>query len=133
MSLRYYLVLMSIGALICWLAWFFVLGSVDPTQAGIFGFLFFYASLFLALTGTFSVIGFLVKKIVLKKDQVIFHHVRSTFRQGMLIALLIIGGLILLQTKLLAWWSAILLILLFTFVEGIIFTNRKYNNKDFIK
>lgn len=133
MSLRYYLVLMSIGALICWLAWFFVLGSVDPTQAGFFGFLFFYTSLFLALTGTFSVIGFLIKKIILKKDQVIFHHVKSTFRQGMLIALIIIGGLILLQTKLLAWWSAILLVLLFTFIEGIIFTNRKYNNKDFIK
>jgi hypothetical protein len=82
MSLRYYLILMSIGALICWLAWFFVLGSIDPTQAGFFGFLFFYASLFLALTGTFSVIGFLIKKIVLKNDQVIFHHVRSTFRQG---------------------------------------------------
>lgn len=133
MTLRLYLILMSIGALICWLAWFFVLGSIDPKQAGFFGFLFFYSSLFLALAGTFSVIGFLIKKIILKKDQIVFHHVRSTFRQGMLGATVIILWLILLQTKLLTWWNAILLILLFAAVEGIIFTNRKYNNRNFIE
>ena len=131
MTLRQYLILMSVGAAICWLAWFFVLGSVDPTQTGFFGFLFFYASLFLALAGTFSVIGFLIKKIILKNDQIVFHHVKSTFRQGMLIAGVIIFGLILLQTKLLTWWDGILLILLFAAIEGIIFTNRKYNNRDF--
>lgn len=128
MTLRLYLILMSVGALICWLAWFFVLSSVDPTQAGLFGFLFFYASLFLALAGTFSVIGFLIKKIILKNDQIVFHHVKSTFRQGMLIAGVIIFGLILLQIKLLTWWDGILLILLFAVIEGVIFTNRKYNN-----
>ena len=128
MTLRQYLILMSVGAAICWLAWFFVLGRVDPQQAGFFGFLFFYSSLFLALAGTFSVIGFLIKKIILKNDQAVFHHVKSTFRQGMLAATVIILGLILLQTKLLTWWDAILLITLFAAVEGIIFTNRKYNN-----
>lgn len=129
MTLRHYLILMSIGAFICWLAWFFVLSSVDPTQAKFLGFLFFYISLFLALAGTTSVIGFLIKKLVLKDDQVVFHHVKSTFRQGILISTLIIIGLILLQVKLLAWWSAILLTLIFTAIEGIIFTNRKYNNR----
>ncbi len=131
MTLRFYLILMSIGALICWLAWFFVLGSIDPKQAGFFGFLFFYSSLFLALSGTFSVIGFLIKKIILKDDQIVFHHVKNTFRQGVLVALIIISGLILLQTDLLTWWNAILLVLLFFAIEGIIFTNIKYNNKNF--
>ena len=128
MTLRQYLVLMSVGALICWLAWFFVLGSLDPSQAGFFGFLFFYASLFLALSGTFSVIGFLIKKIILKNDQIVFHHVKNTFRQGVLLAMVIILGLILLQVKLLTWWDAILLVMLFAAIEGVIFTNRKYNN-----
>ncbi|MBI2038253.1 MAG: hypothetical protein HYT15_05035 [Candidatus Magasanikbacteria bacterium] len=129
MTLRYYLILMSIGAFICWLAWFFVLNSTDPTQAGFFGFLFFYCSLFLALAGTFSVIGFLIKKIILKDDQVVFHHVKSTFRQGLLVAGIIVAGLFLLQIDLFAWWSAILLILIFIAIEGIIFTNRKYTNR----
>ncbi len=130
MTLRQYLILMSIGAFICWLAWFFVVSSIDPTQTSLFGFLFFYLSLFLALTGTVSVMGFLVKKIILKEDRVVFHHVKSTFRQGMLTAMVIISGLILLQIKLLAWWSAILLVLFFTAVEGVIFTSRKYSNRD---
>src|SRR3989344_8733594 len=120
MTLRQYLILMSVGAAICWVAWFFVLGSVDPSQAGFFGFLFFYSSLFLALAGTFSVIGFLIKKIVLKNDQIVFHHVKSTFRQGMLVAGVIVLGLILLQTKLLTWWNGALLVLLFVAIEGII-------------
>lgn len=128
MTLRFYLILMSVGALICWLAWVFVLGNIDPEQAGFFGFLFFYSSLFLALAGTFSVIGFLIKKIILKDDQVVFHHVKSTFRQGMLAAMVIVSGLILLQTRLLTWWNAVLLVLLFAMIEGIIFTSRKYNN-----
>lgn len=128
MTLRQYLILMSVGAAICWLAWFFILGSIDPQQAGFFGFLFFYCSLFLALAGTFSVIGFLIKKIILKDDQIVFHHVKSTFRQGMLVAAVIVLGLVLLQTNLLTWWNGILLILLFAVIEGVIFTNRKYNN-----
>ncbi len=132
MTLRPYLILMSIGALICWLAWFFVLANIDPEQTGIFGFLFFYASLFLALTGAFSVIGFLIKRAILKNDQALFHHVKSTFRQGMLLAATIIGGLILLQTQLLTWWNAALLILLLVGIESVIFTNRKYNNREFI-
>lgn len=133
MTLRAYLILMSIGAFICWLAWFFVLVSVNPEQAGFFGFLFFYSSLFLALSGTFSVIGFLVKKIILKNDQVVFHHVKNTFRQGLLAALIVVLALILQQNKLLTWWNAVLLALLFAVMEGIIFTNKKYNNKNFIK
>jgi hypothetical protein len=124
---------MSFGAFICWMAWFFVLNSIDPEQADFFGFLFFYASLFLALTGTFSVIGFLIKKIVLKKDEVVFHHVKSTFRQGTLVSLTIVSGLILLQTNLLTWWSALILIIFFIMIEGIIFTSRKYNNREIIR
>lgn len=132
MTLRPYLILMSIGAIICWTAWFFVLANVDPEQTGFFGFLFFYASLFLALTGTFSVIGFLVKKTILKNDQVLFHHVKSTFRQGMLAATAISGGLILLQAGLLTWWNGVLLILLLAAIEAVLFTNRKYKNREFI-
>ena len=129
MTLRLYLILMSIGALICWIAWFFVIGSIEPGHAGFFGFLIFYSSLFLALAGTFSVFGFLIKKIILKNDEIVFHHVKNTFRQGMLVAGIIILGLILLQIKLLTWWNCVLLILLIALIEGIIFTNRKYNNR----
>lgn len=130
MSLRAYLIIMTIGALICWLAWFFVVGSIDPSSAGTIGFIFFYASLFLALTGSFAIIGFLIRKKIVKNDDVVFHHVKHTFRQGIIIAATLIIALMLLQANLLAWWNAILLLFLFFIMESIIFTSRKYSNRD---
>ncbi len=128
--MRQYLILMSIGAAICWGAWFFVINSIDPKQAGVAGFIFFYASLFLSLTGTVSVIGFLIRRRMIRLDEAVFHHVKRTFRQGILISLMIIFGLLLLQARLLTWWNGTLLLLLFFVMEGILFTKRKYNNKD---
>lgn len=132
MTLRQYLIIMSIGALICWLAWFFVIGSIDPKEAGFLGFTFFYLSLFLALTGTFSTIGFLIRKKVVKNDDVVFHHVKHTFRQGIFISATLITSLLLLQGRLLAWWNGLMLIFLFLILETVVFTSRKYNNKDLI-
>ena len=132
MTLRQYLLLMSIGTAICWIAWFFVINNIDPKQAGFAGYIFFYLSLYLALTGTFSVIGFLIRRRLVKSDEIAFHHVRHTFRQGMLISSLILVTLILLQERLLTWWNGILLVILFVILESIIFTNRKYKNKDFV-
>jgi len=132
MTLRQYLILMSIGTISCWVAWFFVITSLDPNKAGMIGFLFFYISLFLALVGTFSVIGFMVRRKILKDDELVFRHVKKTFRQGILFASLILIVLFLLQMQILTWWVAILLAVLYAILEGIIFTNRKYNNNDYV-
>ena len=133
MSLRAYLIFMTIGTLLCWVAWFFVIGNTSPTEAGMLAFSFFYLSLFLAIVGTFSVIGFLVRRAIIKNDDVIFRHVRATFRQSVIIASLVITSLILLSQNLLAWWNALLLIILFFILEGMIFSNRKYRNLDYVR
>ena len=132
MTLRQYLVLMSIGTTICWGVWFIIIGNIDPQEGGVLGFVFFYTSLFLALSGTFSVIGFLIRKKMPKNDVVVFHHVRHTFRQGLLITSLVLLALLLLQFKLLTWWTGVLVVLLFLILESIIFANRKYKNRDLI-
>jgi len=123
---------MSIGTAICWTAWFFVISNIDPVASGYLGLVFFYISLFLALTGTFSVIGFLIRRRILKKDEIVFHHVRHTFRQGILLSILVLTGLIMLQQKLLTLGNGILLVVIFLILESIIFTGRKYRNRDFI-
>lgn len=128
MTLRSYLILMSIGTLLCWVAWFFIVSNISPAEAGLQGLLFFYFSLFLAIVGTFSVIGFAVRKMIIKDDEVIFRHVRHTFRQSIFIALLLIIILILLSQNLLYWWNAIILFIFFMFVEGILFSSRRHSN-----
>ena len=117
---------MSLGTIICWIAWVFILFNIDPVQADFLAFTFFYSSLFLALLGTFSVIGFLFRRRVIKEDEIIFRHVKRTFRQGIMLSTWTILFLFLQQIKLLTWWIATILIILFIVIEGLIFANRKY-------
>jgi hypothetical protein len=133
MSLQRYLALMTIGTAICWLAWIFVIFNVDPQTAGLLGFLFFYFTIFFALIGTFSVIGFLVRRKMVGDDNVIFRHVKRTFRQSILISSAVVSLLLLLQKDLLTWWNGVLVIVFFFIVEGIIFTNRRYSNEDYVR
>jgi hypothetical protein len=123
---------MSIGTIICWGTWVFILFTLDPATAGMWGILFFYISLFLALVGTFSVIVFLLRRLIIKNDEVIFRHVKRTFRQSVILSALIIFALFLLQERLLAWWNSILLVALFVILEAVIFTNRRFSNPDYV-
>lgn len=131
MTLRQYLILMSIGTILCWVAWLFVVWSIDPSDAGTLGFLFFYISLFLAIVGSFSVFGFLVRRAIIKDDELVFRHVKRTFRQSIFVATLIVFVLFLLAEHLLTWWNLILLLGLCVFLEAIVFTNRKYSNTNY--
>lgn len=126
MTLRRYLFLMSVASLLCWLAWIFVLLSIDPATSGLLGFMFFYLSLWLAVVGSFSVLGFLARRLVIHEDEIVFRHVKQTFRQSIIVASLTVLALLFLAHELLAWWNVMLLILAAVFVEGIIFTNRRY-------
>ena len=131
MSLRQYLFLMSLGAVICWGAWLSVLNNLDPAQAGITGFIFFYSTLFLALTGTFSVLGFIVRKISVRKDLIVFQYVRDTFRQGLTTAAIIIIFIVLQQFRLLTWWNLLILLIIIIAVEGVILTNRGKHKQEY--
>lgn len=132
MSLRSYLFLMFIATLLSWVAWVFVLLDISPFDGNLLGLFFFYLSLFMAVVGTFSVIGFMIRRLVMKNDEVVFRHVRRTFRQGILLGLAIILILILLSENLLYWWNAIILVILFIFIEVIIFTNYKHSNSNYV-
>lgn len=127
MTLKQYLILMTSASLICWLAWFFVILNSDPSEAGLSVFFLFYATLFLGLLGVFSVIGFLIKRKILKNDEVVFRHVKNTFRQSMIVSFLLVLSLILLQMDLLRWWNALLLLLVFVLLELVIFSQKKMN------
>lgn len=129
MSLRHYLILMSIATLLCWVAWFYVLNYTAP-GGGFLAVFFFYCSLFLAVVGSFSVLGFLIRRLVVKNDEVVFRHVRRTFRQSVLLAVLIIFALLLLSARLLTWWNGIILVIFFLFLESVIFASRKFRNDD---
>ena len=121
MTLKQYLALMTLGTVICWIALVFVIFNLDPYQSGFLGFMFFYSSLFLSVLGTVSVLGFLIRRKILKDDEIVFRHVKKTFRQAILVAIFVTVVLLMQQLRLLTWWNFILLSLLFIVLEGLVF------------
>lgn len=124
--------MMSIGTVMCWVAWLFVIFNISPDQAGLLGFSFFYTTLFLGIVGLFSVIGLMMKKKKQDQEEIIFRQVKRTFKQGILFAIFSTIILLLLQFQMLFWWNGIILITIYILVEGAIISGRKYNNQDYV-
>lgn len=123
MTLKKYLNLMGILTLVCWLAWVAVLFFVNPEETGLIGFVLFYFSLFLAVLGTASVLGFIIRARFNKGP--VFKQVELAFRQGIWLSLLVIGVLLLQGQGLLRWWNGLLLLLFLMFLEFFFLSSRK--------
>jgi hypothetical protein len=117
MTLRQYLILMAAGTALAWAAVGAIIFTVDPSAAPTIVFAVFYASLFLALTGTLSIVGFLLRIFLLRKQLVVSRHVAISFRQAVLLALLIVIALFLRSRSLLTWWNALLIVAALTVLE----------------
>lgn len=98
----------------------FSLGSIitftDPRTSSLLTFGFFYASLFLMLLGLFTLIGMGLRHWLAAGLYVV--NLRSSFRQALLIALLITISFWLLSVRLMFWWVELSLILFFGAIEA---------------
>lgn len=109
MTLRSYLIGMLISTIFCWASFVLILIYVDPDQAGFIGFLSFYVSLFFAIIGTLTLIGFYLR-VWFSKNEVLFAHVAPSFRQAVLLSVILITSLLLQSFRLLTWWDGALLV-----------------------
>jgi len=116
MTLKSYLAVMSVLTILGWGIFVFVARLVDPTATNLIGFFLFYLSLFVALTGTIALIGFVVRSLA-KKDDLAFNLVKMAFRQSFLFALFIVTLLILKSQDLFNWLNLILLVIIFSVLE----------------
>jgi hypothetical protein len=89
---------------------------IDPFNAGVLGFVFFYLTFAFALTSSFSVFG-LVFRLWFVKNQLAVKQVATALRQGIWFALLVIVSLILFSHSLLFWWNGLLLIAILAMLE----------------
>lgn len=109
MGLRQYITIMVIATILCWSGWGYVIYNIDPNHSGIGGFLAFYTSLFFALFGTVSLVGFWVYKQINKKSP-LFKLVEKSFRISCLVAFVLILLLYLLGENLLTLWNLVILV-----------------------
>jgi len=128
MTFRQFLMFMTIATLAAWSAWIVVLWSIDPTRSGALGFLFFYATLSLALLGTLTVAGTCLR-VWAYRDELPSRHVAKAFRQAFLFTTLGIVSLFLLSQDLFRWWTATLLILLLAVIELLFLSVARPRNK----
>lgn len=124
MTLKNYLFVMSALTAVCWGIFMFVAGLIDPVATNWLGFSLFYLSLFLALSGTFALFGFLFRLIALKKE-LAFNLVKIAFRQSFLFSLFIILLLVLKSQNLFNWLNLFLLVVIFGILELFIGSYKK--------
>lgn len=124
MTLKKYLAVMVLATAVCWTIFLFVASVINPDSTNGIGFFLFYLSLFMALSGTGSLIGFLIRFVALKRD-LAFHAVRIAFRQSFLFALFVISTLILLSQDLLNLLNLIMLIIVFVIIETVMISSAK--------
>lgn len=125
MSLRQYLILTGIGVVTSWVAFSFVLIFINPETTNLFGFIFFYLSLFFALATTFGLVGFIIRSWR-KNINPLSWQVKIAFRQGFFFAVIICAGLWMLANNLFSWLNIIILIITLTILEFLLI-NKKNN------
>lgn len=130
MTLKNYLILMTLATILCWGSFVFIINIVDPEITNYIGFILFYLSLFLALIGTSAIIGFLIRFVLLKRE-LVFYAVKIAFRQSFLFALFLVSLLFLFSQNLITWFNLVLLLIIFTILEIVLanFINNKRLNK----
>jgi hypothetical protein len=112
---RTYIIPIATGTLMSFLALVSMLWFVDPFSAGNLQHIFFYITIFLSAAGIFTLAGIQARKKFL--PGILVEQLKASFRQAMLIAVLITGLLVLQATGLLLWWVGLTLILFIITLE----------------
>lgn len=104
------------GTALSWLAWGVVLLKLDPYQEPNLALPLFFLSLFVALSGTFTLLLAFLKKWR-TKDQIYVKHIMISLRQGILLSLCTTACSGLLSLGLLRVWNGLLLVTLMMLIE----------------
>ncbi|MFH1745119.1 MAG: hypothetical protein ABH881_03050 [bacterium] len=110
--------------IICWLAWIYVLFTINPEETNWIGLVMFYISLYLSIVGTAAIIGFTARFVIFSpryeaseeedgggRHQILaFHSVKEAFRQSFLFSLLLIASLFLQERGLFSWVNLLFLV-----------------------
>jgi hypothetical protein len=110
------LAIIALATLISWAALTLVILKLDPYASTDLALSFFYLSAFISLTGTFTILLFLLKKWR-AQDKVYLKHVTISLRQGFLLSGCTTICIALLMLGLLRVWNGLLLVAIMTFAE----------------
>lgn len=117
MSLKQYLIIMSIATGLSLAGFLLVLFFIDPNLSTMLGPLIFYLSFGAVILGTASVVGVLYQVYAKKSDEVVYRLALRSFRQGALLAVFGMLSMFLQSKHLLTWGTGVPLLLLLVLLE----------------
>lgn len=124
MTLRDYLIALSLGTFSALAAAAIVLFAIDPATAGSLAFLAIYITFGAGLVGLFSIVGTLVR-VKRSKTEDVGQAVARSLRQALFFTGLILCSLYLSAQGMLTFWTVMLLVLLVTLVEFFFLAGKK--------
>ncbi len=92
-----------------------ILVYLNPISSDLLVFILFYLSLFIGSSGVITLIGFFIRRISRRRraslpiEQAI-HNLEVSFRQGLLLSIILIVTLILQSNRILTWWYLLILV-----------------------
>jgi len=116
MSHAYYILGVFVATILGWASWIVVINNISPFISGYLALTLFYTSLFVALTGTFSILNYYLR-ITINKGKNYFQHLNTALRQGSLLSLMVCAGLVFQRLRVLTWWDALLLLIIVLLIE----------------
>lgn len=115
MNLSVYLTGLVVAVLLASACLAAILIYLSPTPISPSILILFYLSLFIASTGIFTLAGLFIRWISHRKRfflsvNRVFRQLEISFRQGLLLSVILISALILQSQRVLAWWHLVLLV-----------------------
>ncbi len=111
MKAKWFILTIGILTLISLAVLLFILANTDPYNADILQFFIFYLSFFITSAGLFILAGFYTRRLF-NKNKIARRLFGTASRQGILIAMILTGFLLLQSFRILAWWSGGIIVLL---------------------
>ena len=123
MRLQSYLLGIGTSSVICWMALILTIFYINPENSQFLALSCFFVSLFFALAGTFTILGFYIRTL-LSHNELYYANINISFRQGFLLALCLIGVLGLQALRLLTWWDGTLFVAILVLIEFYFLTRK---------
>ncbi len=111
-----YIGIIAACGLIAWLAWSLVIAKLSPYESMGLSLTLFFITLFIALSATFTSLGFYFR-VWLFKNEIFYKHINVSLRQGVFLSLIAVFCLVFQMMRLLNWWSGFLLVSIAVLME----------------
>ncbi len=111
-----YISYIGFSALVAWVSWLLIIFKLNPYGSMGLSLAFFFITLLIALSCTFTVLGFYFR-VWLFKNEIFYKHIGIALRQGIFLSLISIFCLVFQMMRLLNWWSGLLLVVIAVLLE----------------